>query len=599
MEGSCPSTTGARQPVKRALYTDTSSDESDTDESEPVLPEPEPNEDEATSSSVKDLQVGDYILVKFKPKKKAHVHYVGMVLEKADTQWDVIYYRKADVPHDQDSTRVVAFKQPDRREVLATDVEDIVMKLKLKEARKSVILFPNVFKGMLIRAELLKAGGEAMIRGLHAVLTAVWQSVIFAESLEVLVMALEALHEEAKPLGLEVSWLKTKVQVFGDLLDETVQSVHACGEDIEILESFTYLGSAVHNDGGSRQEVLRRIDIAHGVMDSLSGSIWRCRYLCRRTKIRIFKSLVIPVLLYGCETWTLNSDLKRRINAFEHAATSGFQTVVVVADDTDVFLLLLAFNKDIGASLYLKCGTQARTKYIEVQKVASVLGEFVCEAIIGMHSFTGCDAVSTFAGRGKVGSLKLLKYDPEVQKLFCELGKEWTVSQSLVDRLETFTCRIYASKTATTKVNELRYCLFASKKGHIEPHQLPPCSKHKHILRANHQTAIWRRSLEGNPDVPPPRGHGWKLKVIGDQEELRSRKSQIDWMDLATAPETIMELLACNCSKTCRLPKCTCVINGLKCSELCKLSPCENQPDDEEEETPTVDEDDIDDEDFD
>ncbi|KAG0711023.1 Iron-sulfur protein NUBPL [Chionoecetes opilio] len=141
-------------------------------------------------------------------------------------------------------------------------------------------------------------------------------AVIFAESLEVLVMALEALHEEAKPLGLVVSWLKTKVQVFGDLLDEAVQSVHACGEDIEILESFTYLGSAVHNDGGSRQEVLRRIGIAHGVMDSLSGSIWRCRYLCRRTKIRFFKSLVIPVLLYGCETWTLNSDLKRQINAF-------------------------------------------------------------------------------------------------------------------------------------------------------------------------------------------------------------------------------------------------------------------------------------------
>ncbi|KAG0721765.1 Centrosomal protein [Chionoecetes opilio] len=47
-----------------------------------------------------------------------------------------------------------------------------------------------------------------------------WE-LIFAESLEVLVMALEALHEEAKPLGLEVSWLKTKVQV----------SVRACGED--------------------------------------------------------------------------------------------------------------------------------------------------------------------------------------------------------------------------------------------------------------------------------------------------------------------------------------------------------------------------------
>ncbi|KAG0713019.1 Protein fantom [Chionoecetes opilio] len=100
--------------------------------------------------------------------------------------------------------------------------------------------------------------GEALAEWLTS-----W-SVIFAESLEVLVMALEALHEEAKPLGLEVSWLKTKVQVFGGLLDEAVQSLHAGGEDIEILESFTYLGSTVQNDGGSRQEVLRRIGIAHG-----------------------------------------------------------------------------------------------------------------------------------------------------------------------------------------------------------------------------------------------------------------------------------------------------------------------------------------------
>ena len=60
---------------------------------------------------------------------------------------------------------------------------------------------------------------------------------IFAESLEVLVMALEALHEEVKPLGLTVSW--AKVQVFEGVLDETVQSVHACGEDIEILKNFS------------------------------------------------------------------------------------------------------------------------------------------------------------------------------------------------------------------------------------------------------------------------------------------------------------------------------------------------------------------------
>ena len=47
-------------------------------------------------------------------------------------------------------------------------------------------------------------------------------AVIFAESLEILVMALEALHKEAKPLELEVFWPKTKIQMFGDLFDEKV-----------------------------------------------------------------------------------------------------------------------------------------------------------------------------------------------------------------------------------------------------------------------------------------------------------------------------------------------------------------------------------------
>ena len=57
------------------------------------------------------------------------------------------------------------------------------------------------------------------------------------------------------------------VQVFGGLLGETVQSIHECGEDIDILDDFTYLGSVVYNNGGSRQEVLQWIGLAHGIMD--------------------------------------------------------------------------------------------------------------------------------------------------------------------------------------------------------------------------------------------------------------------------------------------------------------------------------------------
>ena len=51
-------------------------------------------------------------------------------------------------------------------------------------------------------------------------------------------------------------------------------------------------------------------------MDSLDNGVWRCQYLCGRMKVRVFRSLVLPVLLYGCETWTLTRDLRWRHNSF-------------------------------------------------------------------------------------------------------------------------------------------------------------------------------------------------------------------------------------------------------------------------------------------
>ena len=49
---------------------------------------------------------------------------------------------------------------------------------------------------------------------------------------------------------------------------------------------------------------------------NLDDGLWRCRYLCKRTKVRVFRSLVLPVLLYSCETWTLTGELRRRLNSF-------------------------------------------------------------------------------------------------------------------------------------------------------------------------------------------------------------------------------------------------------------------------------------------
>ena len=141
-------------------------------------------------------------------------------------------------------------------------------------------------------------------------------AVIFAETLDVLTEALETLSEEAEPLGLRVSWVKTKIQEFGSILDAAMESCRVAGEEVEIVEKFTYLGSVVHSSTSCEAEVARRLGLAYGAMNSLDKAVWRSRYLNRETKVRVFSSLVMPVLLYSCEAWTLTDGLKRRLNTF-------------------------------------------------------------------------------------------------------------------------------------------------------------------------------------------------------------------------------------------------------------------------------------------
>lgn len=95
-------------------------------------------------------------------------------------------------------------------------------------------------------------------------------TILLANWLKVIVLGLDALPQMANSIGLQVSLVKINVQVFGGLMDETLRSVHACSKDLEILEYFAYLGSLVHNSGGSYQHVLWWIGLDNAVMNSLT-----------------------------------------------------------------------------------------------------------------------------------------------------------------------------------------------------------------------------------------------------------------------------------------------------------------------------------------
>ena len=148
----------------------------------------------------------------------------------------------------------------------------------------------------------------------------------------------------------------------------------------------------------------------------------------------------------------------------EADARTGSKAVIVTAEDTDVMLLCLAFQKDIPCPIYQKCGTQNRTRFVDISKLALSLGDSVCDSLIGLHAFTGCDTVSAFASRGKLNALKLMQRGITYQETFSQVGQSWDVQQQLFEKVQQFTCRMYVAASSTTEVNDLRYQLFCAKR---------------------------------------------------------------------------------------------------------------------------------------
>jgi len=169
----------------------------------------------------------------------------------------------------------------------------------------------------------------------------------------------------------------------------------------------------------------------------------------------------------------------------------------------------------------------------------------------------------------------------DIQETFSQVGQEWDLSEELFRRLEEFTCLFYAPKSSVHCVNDLRYHLFCVKKGEVDSHQLPPCRDclKKHSERANYQAAISRRCLQNDPKTPTPVGRGWKLEKHDEVEQL-----VVDWMAGQPAPQAVLDLLACNCNRSCKLPTCGCCLNNLKCTDMCRLPACDNLSDAESDE---------------
>src|SRR5574341_254015 len=88
------------------------------------------------------------------------------------------------------------------------------------------------------------------------------------------------------------------------------------GETVETVADFMFLGSKTTADGDCSHEIKRRLLLGRKVLTNL-GSIFKSRDITLPTKVRLVKAMVFPVVMYGCESWTVKKAERQRIDAFE------------------------------------------------------------------------------------------------------------------------------------------------------------------------------------------------------------------------------------------------------------------------------------------
>src|SRR5574339_513404 len=132
-----------------------------------------------------------------------------------------------------------------------------------------------------------------------------------AESEEELKSFLMKVKVESEKVGLKLNIQKTKTMASGP-----ITSWETDGETVETVSDFILGGSKVTADGDCSQEIKRRLLLGRKVMTNLD-SILKSRDITLSTKAHVVKAMVFPVIMYGCESWTVKKLEHRRSDAFE------------------------------------------------------------------------------------------------------------------------------------------------------------------------------------------------------------------------------------------------------------------------------------------
>ena len=134
---------------------------------------------------------------------------------------------------------------------------------------------------------------------------------LMAETEEELKSLFRKVKVESEKVGLRLNIQKTKI-----MASSPTTSCEIDGETVETVSDFILLGSKMTTDGDCSHEIKRRLLLGRKVMTNLD-STFKSRDITLPKKVRLVKVVVFPVVMYGCESWTVKKAEHQRIDAFE------------------------------------------------------------------------------------------------------------------------------------------------------------------------------------------------------------------------------------------------------------------------------------------
>ena len=128
---------------------------------------------------------------------------------------------------------------------------------------------------------------------------------------------MDKLSSACNAFGLTISTKKTEVMFQPASSKDYIEpTITVNGEALKVVDNFTYLGSTLSRDVRINDEVNHRIAKASAAFGNLRDKVWEREGLSTQTKLEVYKAVILPSLLYSCETWTVYSRHMKSLNSF-------------------------------------------------------------------------------------------------------------------------------------------------------------------------------------------------------------------------------------------------------------------------------------------